>query len=60
MLQKENLGHFVRQVPGAACAPFKAFAAWSVQLEAHLRRPEVKQVCINLPQMLASTKYAWL
>ena len=44
MLQRENVGHFVRQVPGTASAPFKAFAAGSVQLDRHLRRPEVKQV----------------
>ena len=53
MLQTERLGHIVRQVPNAACAPFKAFAAWSVRLEAHLRRPEVQQVRVSLPPVPA-------
>ena len=53
MLQKESLGHFVRQVPGAARAPFKAFAAWNVRLEAYLRRPEVEQVRVSLPALPA-------
>ena len=53
MLQKENLGLFVRQVPSAACAPFKAFAAWSVQLEARMRRRGVGQVRVSLPRLPA-------
>ena len=44
----------MRQVPSAACAPFKAFAAWNMQLEAYLRRPEVKQVRVGLPPVPAS------
>ena len=53
MLQKESLGHFVRQVPSAARAPFKAFAAWNVRLDAYLRRPEVEQARVSLPHLPA-------
>ena len=55
MLQMESLGQFVRQVPSAACAPIMAFAAWSMQLKAHLRRPEVGQVRIGLPPVPGSS-----
>lgn len=43
LLQKEKLGHAARQVPGALAAPFKAFAQWSLYLDAQRRKPEVKQ-----------------
>ncbi|CAK0736710.1 hypothetical protein CVIRNUC_000790 [Coccomyxa viridis] len=55
--KKENLGLFVRQVPSAACAPFKAFAAWSVQLEARMRRRGVGQVMEMYLAMAATTFY---
>ena len=44
LLQKEKLGHAARQVPGSLAAPFKAFAQWSLYLDAQRRKPEVKQV----------------
>lgn len=44
LLQKEKLVHAARQVPSTLAAPFKAFAQWSLYLDAQRRKPEVKQV----------------